>query len=380
MKEFVFEKREYQEAAVNETVQAFHSGCNSVLIESPVGSGKTIMGLMVASELVKKNPKIRVNWVASRQHILKQTQKVNSQYFHVPLNLVSVFDKEPPECDLCIIDEAHHEATNSCIRMYARCKNTCTLGLSATPQRTDRMKLSFKRTVHSCSIPMLIEDTVLVPFHSYKVPHYDPLSIAQIYASGKERFGMSLAFFRTIRECRQFAKFLNEQGISCEVVTGSSDKERQIDDFESGKIEVIANVGVLTEGFDLPELKSVFIRDSSKLPTIQMAGRGLRRSQNKTHCNFIQSSDSAFQVERIATPQEQFRLKKGHWLSCSGDTKQVEDEIKYYMKKLQDKKNNFKLEALPDVPREIEISLHDRSYRSKVLLSHRTYDSLNFIA
>lgn len=49
MKEFVFEKREYQEAAVNETVQAFHSGCNSVLIESPVGSGKTIMGLMVAS-------------------------------------------------------------------------------------------------------------------------------------------------------------------------------------------------------------------------------------------------------------------------------------------------------------------------------------------
>ena len=54
MKEFVFEKREYQEAAVNETVQAFHSGCNSVLIESPVGSGKTIMGLMVASELVKK--------------------------------------------------------------------------------------------------------------------------------------------------------------------------------------------------------------------------------------------------------------------------------------------------------------------------------------
>lgn len=153
--------------------------------------------------------------------------------------------------------------------MYARCKNTFTLGLSATPQRTDRMKLSFKRTVHSCSIPMLIEDTVLVPFHSYKVPHYDPLSIAQIYASSKERFGKSLAFFRTIRECRQFAKFLNEQGISCEVVTGSSDKERQIDDFESGKIEVIANVGVLTEGFDLPELKSVFIRDSSKLPTIQ---------------------------------------------------------------------------------------------------------------
>ena len=96
MKEFVFEKREYQVAAVNETLQAFNSGCNSVLIESPVGSGKTIMGLMVASELVKKNPKIRVNWVASRQHILKQTQKVNSQYFHVPLNLVSVFDKEPP--------------------------------------------------------------------------------------------------------------------------------------------------------------------------------------------------------------------------------------------------------------------------------------------
>lgn len=380
MKEFVFEKREYQEAAVAETVQAFNDGCNSVLIESPVGSGKTIMGLMVASELVKKSPDLKINWVASRRHILNQTQRINSQYFHLRLNLVSVFDKEPPECDLCIIDEAHHEATNSCIRMYARCKNTYTLGLSATPQRTDRMKLSFKRTVHSCSIPMLIEDSVLVPFHSYKVPHYDPLSIAQIYAAGKERFGKSLAFFKTIRECRQFAKFLNEQGISCEVVTGSSDKERQIDDFESGKIEVIANVGVLTEGFDLPELKSVFIRDSSKLPAIQMAGRGLRRSENKTHCNFIQSADSPFQVEKIAVPQEQFRFKNGHWLSCSGDTRQVEEEIRYYMQKLKAQKNNFKLEALPNEARQIEICLNGRARTSDITLSHGLYNILDFIA
>lgn len=159
MKEFVFEKREYQEAAVAETVQAFNDGCNSVLIESPVGSGKTIMGLMVASELVKKSPDLKINWVASRRHILNQTQRINSQYFHLRLNLVSVFDKEPPECDLCIIDEAHHEATNSCIRMYARCKNTYTLGLSATPQRTDRMKLSFKRpctaVLFQCSLRIL---------------------------------------------------------------------------------------------------------------------------------------------------------------------------------------------------------------------------------
>ena len=51
MNTFVFEERPYQIEAVNKTLGLFGSGAESVLIESPVGSGKTIMGLMIVREL-----------------------------------------------------------------------------------------------------------------------------------------------------------------------------------------------------------------------------------------------------------------------------------------------------------------------------------------
>ena len=63
-----------------------------------------------------------------------------------------------------------------------------------------------------------------------------------------------------------------------EVVTADSDKDRQLERFVANKVKVIANVAMLTEGFDQPDVTSVFARDGSRLPTVQMCGRGnLRR-------------------------------------------------------------------------------------------------------
>jgi len=126
-------------------------------------------------------------------------------------------------------------------------------------------------------------------------------------------------------------------------VTGQSNKDAQLAAFADGKTQIIANVSVLTEGFDLPELQTVFLRDASRLPTIQMAGRGLRRADGKTHCNIVQSAESPYQVERIAKPEENFRYRNDKWLSCSGDTKAVLDAVEQSLALMEDRKT-----VLPD--------------------------------
>ena len=51
---FIFEQRDYQAKAVDAALTHYQRGMESVLIESPVGSGKTIMGLMTIQALQKQ--------------------------------------------------------------------------------------------------------------------------------------------------------------------------------------------------------------------------------------------------------------------------------------------------------------------------------------
>ncbi|MBO4305179.1 MAG: DEAD/DEAH box helicase family protein [Lentisphaeria bacterium] len=339
MSSFIFEERPYQTEAVSQVLKEFENGRESVLLESPVGSGKTIMGLLVIRELQERSGgKLRVSWVASRRHILQQTARINESFFHCRLNLVSVFASNPPKADLVVLDEAHHEATQSCLAMYESTGNARTLGLSATPLRTDRMRLSFQTSVRCCGIQKLIHMGILSPYHSCKLPEWNVELAAKVFCENPERWGKSLVFFQTIRECRAFQQLLAAQGIGCEVITAQSNRDSQLDAFIAGDVQAVANVSVLSEGFDLPELQSIFLRDASRLPTIQMAGRGLRRDPGKTHCNLVQSATSPYPVERIASPQESFRYMKNKWLSCSGNTRIILETLEESLRLLAERK------------------------------------------
>ena len=339
MNGFIFEERPYQTEAVERVLDEFGSGRESVLLESPVGSGKTVMGLLIIKKLQEQaDGRLRVNWVASRRHILEQTQDLNESFFHCDVNMVSVFSSNPPKADLVVLDEAHHEATQSCLSMYENTGNTRTLGLSATPMRTDRMRLSFQTSVRCCGIQRLINMGVLAQYHSCKLPEWNVELAAKVFCESPERWGKTLVFFQTIHECMIFKHILAGHGLGCEVVTAQSNRDSQLDAFIAGDVQVVANVSVLSEGFDLPELRSVFVRDASRLPTIQMAGRGLRRAPGKDYCNLVQSSNSPYPVEKIALPSEGFRYMKNKWLSCSGNTQVILDTLENSMKLLEGRK------------------------------------------
>ena len=45
------EERTYQQKCIQKCMEYFQNGVDSVLLESPVGSGKTIMGLFIVKKL-----------------------------------------------------------------------------------------------------------------------------------------------------------------------------------------------------------------------------------------------------------------------------------------------------------------------------------------
>lgn len=320
-----YEYRQYQEDAINACLSCFkEQKNNSVMLESPVGSGKTMMALQIIHRMQEHLGRpLKVNWVAPRRHLLQQVMEANVELYRENIRPVSLFERFPPQADFVVLDEAHHEATQSCILLYEKMHNTWTLGLSATPLRTDRMKLSFQNTVNTCSIGRLIRDGYLSPFHSYMLPQYDVRTVADAYLTSPDRWGKSLVFFRTISECFDFQEQLRNAGLACEVVTADSDKDRQLELFVSGKCNVIANVSMLTEGFDQPDVQSIFARDASRLPTIQMCGRGLRRAPEKKQCNIVQSGNCSYLFEKVAPAANAFRLTNGRWLALKDGTEEI---------------------------------------------------------
>ena len=163
--------------------------------------------------------------------------EANRDLYQDNIRPVSLFEKVPPEVELVVLDEAHHEATQSCVLLYERMRAKWTIGLSATPMRTDRMKLSFQETVRTCSIGRLVREGYLSPFNTYVIPNYSVATAADFYLADPKRWGKSLVFFSTIAECVAFRERLAAGGVACEVVTGESDKESQIDAFASGRVQ-----------------------------------------------------------------------------------------------------------------------------------------------
>ena len=325
-----WEVRQYQQEAVAACLAAFAGhGRTSVMLESPVGSGKTYMALEAIHAFQETlGRRLKVNWVAPRRHLLRQVMEANRDLHQDLIRPVSLFERTPPEADFVVLDEAHHEATQTCVLLYEKMKSEFVLGLSATPLRTDRMKLSFQETVTTCSIDRLIREGFLSPIHSYLLPHYGPQIVAECYLYSQREWGKTLAFFPTVLECNQFQRILADAGVSCEVVTAESDKDRQLEEFISGRVSVVANVSMLTEGFDQPDVHTIFARDASRLPTIQMCGRGLRLAEGKDHCNIVQSAKTSYLFERVTPARRRFRLMNGQWMALQDGTAAIEEALK----------------------------------------------------
>lgn len=91
----------------------------------------------------------------------------------------------------------------------------------------------------------------------------------------------NLIFCSSIKHANNSANLLARMGYDCEIITGTDGKEKRetiINNFKTGKIKRLLNVGVLTTGFDMPTLYGVTLaRPTMSLALYyQIVGRMIR--------------------------------------------------------------------------------------------------------
>ncbi len=289
---------------------------SSLLIESPTGSGKTVMGLAIARHMQHVYG-YKIGWVAMRRNLLSQAARENSERgFDLDMVTISMFEKNPPHVDMLVVDEAQHDGAMSMANLHSLIKPKVILGLTATPFRTDRVRLCFDKVIKDCGIHSLIQDGFLSRYHHYTLPQYSPQSIAKFYLADRARWGKSLVFFHRQEQCDECLTLLRAAGVKADVVTGKTNRERQLDDFCAGRTDVLINMNVLTEGFDCPQLKTVFCRPSGRACTIQMAGRVFRQHAAEPVKQVVQCKATKHPMVKTAMADQQF-VWNGQWQTLS---------------------------------------------------------------
>lgn len=366
------ELRDYQLRIITKAVRMFAGtyagrGCElepaaaSVMIESPTGSGKTVMGLTIARHL-QQTRGYRIGWVAMRRNLLSQAMFENRRRrFDVDLQLISMFDKQPPAVDVLVVDEAQHDAAMSMANLHCAVRPKLILGLTATPFRTDRVKLCFDKVIRDAGIQQLIQDGYLSRYRHFTLPDYTPAAVAACLLSDRQRWGKSLMFFHRLEQCQECLALLKAAGVRAEVVTATTDRERQLDDFEAGRLEVLINMAILTEGFDCPSLRTVFCRPSGRSCTIQMAGRVLRKFVTEPIKQIVQCKRTPHPFVKTAHAHEQYVWTDDGWRSL-----QLNEHIQQITTKVRGvlAQNNVQLPKLITMHRNANLPWHQRLSRS----------------
>ena len=119
--------------------------------------------------------------------------------------------------------------------------------------------------------------------------------IAQLYCDKRHFYGKTIMFVDRWYQCKTIEKYINEKAgktIAASVFSyidtnrnidyinsrSNNQNDINLDKFKTGELEVLLNVKMLTEGVDVPDVKSVFItrETNSTILFTQMIGRALR--------------------------------------------------------------------------------------------------------
>ncbi len=328
---FTYQEREYQSRLVSSTVKYFteidsyiNREHHSVMLLSPCGSGKTVTAMRIIEEMYSRGYE-KIVFIAHRHRLLKQA----NDYFHwmnldqkcnnIDFRAVSIYEKDVAplrNADLVVFDEAHHSACDSGVRLVGRINPKKTLGLTATNWRSDRIKLVFEKVVEDYGINSLIELGYLSQYNHYLIKKWSVDEVTSTYLREIDRFGKSIMFFHTAEESDYAVSLLKAAGIKAAAVYGTMPEHvREIiySQLETGELQVVCNLMLLTEGVDFPDLQSVFVKPSIKGLTIQMGGRALRLAEGKSIANIVQVAGDGYPFSRIAKPANSFVQKDHGW-------------------------------------------------------------------
>lgn len=343
----MYQLRDYQKQASDAAVKFFRGkGKNNGIIVLPTGAGKSLVIADIASrlegntlvfqpskEILEQNYNKLLSYgvtdcgIYSASLRSKEIRMVTFATIGSVVNIPELF----VDFKNIIIDECHYVNPKEGMYKYFLSNLKCKiLGLTATPYRlsssrdfgsilkfiTRTRPRIFSDVLYSVQVRTLLDMGFLAKMNYYDMKpmewnesrlalntigsEYTDQSVKREYEridfynyivhitkrlmnpkNGVKRRGI-LVFTRFLEEAYR----IKTQIAGCEIVSGDtpqSERERILDSFKKGHVHVVANVGVLTTGFDYPELDTVLIARPTKSLSLyyQMVGRCIRPYNDK---------------------------------------------------------------------------------------------------
>jgi superfamily II DNA or RNA helicase len=303
-----------------------------VLLQSPTGSGKTIMFLHMLVRLIARG--MRVCLLVHRRELVDQLHRyleelgiehgivaagyrgdfVNRDALVQVASIPSLARRlvQYPHFDMLVVDEAHHSISPSYCTILAAYPAAWVLGVTATPCRLDGKGLGdiYETLVCGKQIAELEALGFLTPLTVYTTPSpdlsrlrilggdYSPGALAAAMSDGKlignavehwRKYAAgqpTIAFGATVAHSQLIAARFNQAEIPVVHIDGKStddDRRAAIEGLRTGAIFVLCNCGLISEGVDVPILGAVIMLRPTKSLTLylQMVGRAGRRYPGK---------------------------------------------------------------------------------------------------
>lgn len=242
-----------------------------------------------------------------------------------------------------IVDEAHHAAADTYQKILAYFHPAFTLGLTATPERTDDNRAIldiFKNTAHKLNIQTAVEIGELVPIRCIRIhTNIDLTKVrfnsvqynirdleSKIYVPERNRLIVdtwlqyvrdkrTVVFCASVRHAEQIAELFRQAGVSTAAVSGGmkpAERREFQDRFVRREILVLCACDLLNEGWDCPEIEVLFMArpTMSRVLYTQQLGRGMRLYPGKESLMVFDFVDNASQYNMPQSLHRLFKLKE----------------------------------------------------------------------
>ncbi|MEE6665706.1 DEAD/DEAH box helicase, partial [Limosilactobacillus fermentum] len=311
-----FKPYPYQQDLIDKARNSLAKGNRAVLLVSPAGSGKSVVIAEIARLAVEKGG--HVLFMVHRKELVDQIKETfqadGIDHNHTTIMTVGRIKnrlEKLPKPTLIITDETHHALAKTYRTIYDYYSGVTRLGFTATPWRLSGkgFKDVYDDMVEGPTVKWLIDHHYLAPFTlygynadtsmlkksstgDYTTKSMDDFASHIIYGDvikewrEKADGQKTIVYCHSIEFSKQVAKAFNEAGIPAmhaDSKTPAAERGQIMNDFKTGKITVLCNVDLISEGFNVPDCSCVvMLRPTQSLVLyIQQSMRSMRYQPGK---------------------------------------------------------------------------------------------------
>ncbi|MGE9696695.1 DEAD/DEAH box helicase [Streptomyces sp. CH6] len=335
-----FAPRPYQTEAIQALLNGWATGQhNRLAVVLPTGAGKTVVfANLISAQLGQLNGR-RALVLAHREELIEQAAaKIRAVRPDLRVGIVKAERDEHRDADvivasiqtlaskkrrdavrdigLVIVDECHHAAAKTYVRVlehFGAFRGVPVAGFTATMTRADGgLDEVWQDVVFTLDILDMISDGYLVDVRGKRVVvdglnldevktragdlqdnqlgrALDDSNAAEVVAKAYTELAADrpgVVFTPTVSTAQSMADAFNDAGITAATIWGDMPRDARqtaLRWYREGKVQVLTNCMVLTEGFDAPWTSCAVIARPTKSAGLycQMAGRALRLWEGK---------------------------------------------------------------------------------------------------